>query len=246
MSSTSLSLIVFISVFGGALLGILLHRILPQHHLSNESKDIVKLGMGLVGTMSALVLGLLVASAKASYDTQSTELTHFSANITLLDRILANYGSETKEIRDLLRVAVTRVLNQMWSSDDAAPPSPAGERLYDKIAGLSPKNEIQTSLKGAALSTAKDIGQTRYLMYAQATGSPSMPLLVVVILWLTIIFVSFGLFAPSNATVVCSLFFAALAVSGAIFLILEMYTPYTGPIKISNAPLRAALADLGQ
>jgi hypothetical protein len=106
MSSITLSLIVFACVFGGSLLGILLHAVLPQHHLSSETKDIVKLGMGLVGTMAALVLGLLVASAKGSYDAQSAELTLMSANIALLDRALAIYGPETKEARALLRGAV--------------------------------------------------------------------------------------------------------------------------------------------
>jgi uncharacterized membrane protein len=101
MSSLTISLIMLACVFGAALLGILLHAVLPQHHLSSETKDIVKLGMGLVGTMSALVLGLLVASAKNSYDTQSAELTQLSANIALLDRGLALYGPETKETRAL-------------------------------------------------------------------------------------------------------------------------------------------------
>src|SRR5678815_1505965 len=113
MSFITVSLIVFVCVFGGAMLGMLLHSVLPNHHLSSESKDIVKLGMGMVGTMSALVLGLLVASAKGSYDTQSAELTQMSANIALLDRVLANYGPETKETRDLLRGAVSRMLDQM-------------------------------------------------------------------------------------------------------------------------------------
>ena len=115
MSSTIISLIVFACVFGGALLGIFLHAVLPQNHLTNESKDIVKLGMGLVGTMAALVLGLLVASAKGSYDTQSAELTQMSANIALLDRVLAHYGPETKEARALLRGAVVVLLDQLWS-----------------------------------------------------------------------------------------------------------------------------------
>jgi Na+/H+ antiporter NhaC len=91
-----------------------------------------------------------------------------------------------------------------------------------------------------------DIGKTRWLMYEQATGSVSLPLLVVLVLWLSVIFVSFGLFAPVNATVVISLFVSALAVSGAIFLILEMYSPYTGVVKISDAPLRAVIANLGR
>jgi hypothetical protein len=247
MSSTIISLIVFACVFGGALLGIFLHAVLPQHHLSNESKDIVKLGMGLVGTMAALVLGLLVASAKGSYDTQSAELTQMSANIALLDRVLALYGPETKETRALLRGAVARVLDQMWSSASLSVPTAAGgEILYDKIQGLSPKNDTQRSLQGQALSMAMDLGKTRWLMYEQAITSISIPLLVVLVLWLAAIFVSFGLFAPFNATVVASLFVSALSVSGAIFLILEMYTPYAGLIQLSSAPLRAALAHLGQ
>ena len=247
MSATTISLIVFACVFVGALLGILLHAVLPQQHLSNESKDIVKLGMGLVGTMAALVLGLLVASAKGSYDAQSAELTQMSANIALLDRALALYGPETKEARNLLRGAVARVLDQMWSSASLSVPTAAGgEILYEKIQGLSPKNDTQRSLQGQALSMAVDLGKTRWLMYEQATTSVSMPLVIVLVCWLTAIFISFGLFAPFNATVVASLFVSALSVSGAIFLILEMYTPYAGLVKISDAPLRAALAHLGQ
>lgn len=250
MSPITVGLMVFASVFGGALLGIFLHRSLPEHHLGSDSKDIVKLGMGLVATMSALVLGLLVASAKGSYEAQSAELTRMSANIALLDRGLALYGPETKETRALLRGTASRILDQLWSKDGTsassqAPTSAGGEILYEKIQALSPKNDMQRSLHGQALHIAVDIAKTRWLMYAQQATSVSMPLLVVLVIWLTVIFISFGLFAPSNATVVSSLFIAALSVSGAIFLILEMYGPYTGIIQISSAPLRAALAQLG-
>jgi hypothetical protein len=248
MSSITLSLIVLACVFGGALLGLLLHAVLPQHHLSSETKDIVKLGMGLVGTMSALVLGLLVASAKNSYDTQSAELTQLSANIALLDRGLALYGPETKETRALLRDVVVRFHNQMWSKDAAsrsAPPS-GGDILYENIQGLSPKNDTQRSIQSQALSLVVDMGKTRLLMYEQAMGAVSLPLLVVLVLWLSVIFVSFGLYAPFNATAVSSLFLAALSVSAAIFLILEMYTPYVGLVQISDAPVRAFLPNLGR
>jgi hypothetical protein len=97
-------------------------------------------------------------------------------------------------------------------------------------------------LQSQALSIAVDIGKTRWLMYEQAITAVSLPLLVVLVLWLTVIFISFGLFAPFNATVVSSLLVAALSVSGAIFLILEMYSPYSGLIKISSAPLRASIS----
>src|SRR5262245_59704732 len=248
MSSITISLIVFACVFGGALLGLLLHAVLPHHHLTSETTDIVKVGMGFVGTMSALVLGLLVASAKNSYDTQSAELTQLSANIALLDRGLALYGPETKEARALLRDVLVRFHNQMWSKDAASrltPPS-GGEKLFEKLQGLAPKNDAQRSLQSQALSVVVDMGKTRLLMHAQATGAVSVPLLVVLVLWLTVTFISIGLFAPFNATVVSSLFVSALSVSGAIFLILEMYTPYTGIVRISDVPLRAALVSLGR
>jgi len=234
MSSTTMSLIVFLCVFGGALVGLLLHTVLPHHHLGAETKDIVKLGMGLVGTMAALVLGLLVASAKGSYDAQSAEVTQLAANVALLDRVLARYGPETKEMRAFLRAAVIRAVDQMWPKDNAtqfAPTAAGGEIFYEKIQGLSPKDDAQRSLQSQATSIAMDIGKTRWLMYEQAMGSVSMPLLVILVLWLTAIFMSFGLFAPFNATAVSSLLIAALSVSCAIFLILEMYTPYTGFVQ---------------
>ena len=252
MSSITISFIAFACVFGGALLGILLRVVLPQNHLSAESKDIVMLGMGLVGTMAALVLGLLVASAKGSYDAQIAELTQGSTNILLLDRLLAQYGPETKEARALLRGAVVRVLDRTWPKAGASasglppPASASAETLYGKIQGLSPKDDAQRSLQSQALSIALDLRKTRWLMYEQETESVALPLLVILVLWLTIIFISFGLFAPFNATVVSSLIAAALSVSGAIFLILDMYKPYSGLIQISSAPLRFALAHLGQ
>ena len=251
MSSITISFIVFACVFGGALLGILLRVVLPQNHLSAESKDIVKLGMGLVGTMAALVLGLLVASAKGSYDAQIAELTQASTNILLLDRLLAQYGPETKEERALLRGTVVRFLDQIWSKGGASAsglpaPSASAETLYGQIQGLSPKDGAQRSFQSQALSIVMDLRKTRWLVYEQETESVSLPLLVILVLWLTIIFISFGLFAPFNATVVSSLTASALSVSAAIFLILDMYRPYSGLIQISSAPLRFALAHLGQ
>ena len=252
MNSIAVSLIVFACVFGGALFGMLLRAVLPEHHLNSDSKDIVKLGMGLVGTMAALVLSLLVASAKGSYDVQGSELTQGSANVVLLDGILAQYGpEETKEARDQLRVVVTRVLDRMWSKDRASsapsdPSSAGGAAFFEKIQGLAPKDDRQHLLQAQALNLAIGLGQTRWLMYEQGTTSVSVPLLVVLVLWLTLILGSFGLFAPANGTVITSLCLSALSVAAAIFLILEMYSPYSGVIQVSSAPLRAALAHLGQ
>ena len=122
----------------------------------------------------------------------------------------------------------------------------SGESILDEIEALSPKDDKQRSLGAQALNLAVSIGRVRWLMYEQSNASFSRPLLVVMVSWLILVFVSFGLFAPRNVTATASLFAAALAVSGAIFLVLEMYTPFTGLIQISSAPLRSALENLGQ
>jgi hypothetical protein len=249
MSAFAISSIAFVCVFGGALLGLALRTVLPQHHLSADTKDAVKMGAGLVATMAALVLGLLVASAKSSYDQQRNEMTEMSSKIVLLDRALAHYGPETKQERDLLRNLATRILDQTWSKDghsSLAPPPAGGDVLYDKLLALSPSDDIQRSLKAQALTIAMAIGQTRWLMYEQTVEPVSVPLLVVLILWLTTIFISFGLFAPANLTVAASFFASALAVSSAILLILEMYSPYSGLLHISSNTLRAAVVQLGR
>jgi len=251
MGSIAVSSITFVFVFGGGLLGMALRAVLPEHHLSSDSKDAVKVGMGLVATMVALVLGLLIASAKSSYDTQNSELTDLSSKIILLDRVLAHYGPEAKEARDQLRGTAVVALAQMQSKDHEGPsqiepPATHSEVLYDKIQALSPQNDAQSSIKSQALNIAIGLGQTRWLMYEQTVGSVSPPLLIVLMFWLTALFISFGLFAPRNATVVVTLFVSAVSVSCAVLLILEMYSPYTGLIRIRDTPLRSALAHLGQ
>lgn len=229
------------------MLGMVLRSILPNDNLNSDSKDVVKLGMGLIATMAALVLGLLIASAKGSFDTQSNELTDMSSRIVLLDRVLAHYGPETKDARDDLRSSVERSLAWASTGDIAEfEPSNKGEGLYDKVQRLSPKDDAQRSMQAQAVNLVMSLGQTRWLMTEQKNNSISVSMLVILIFWLTIIFISFGLYAPRNVTVVVSLFVSAVSVSGAIFLILEMYSPYEGLIHVSTAPLRTALAHLGQ
>jgi Protein of unknown function (DUF4239) len=250
VSAVAIGGIVFACLFGGALLGMVLRAVLPEHHLSADSKDLVKLGMGLVATMSALVLGLLIASAKGSYDRLSDDLTQISANLILLDRVMAHYGPETQDARDLLRHAVVRALDQLWPKSGSQhiqlePPS-GPEDLYDKIHELSPQNDAQRLRQAQALQLSTELAQKRWLLVEQSGSSIPMPFVVLLTFWVTVIFVSFGLFAPSNATVIVTLFVCALSVSGALFLILELDQPFVGLIQISSAPLRNALAHLGQ
>jgi len=247
----SIGWIVLACVFGGALLGMALRLILPEHHLSAESKDVIKLGMGLTAMMSALVLALLTNSAKSSYDAQRNEVTQLSANIILLDRVLAHYGPEAKEARDLVKLSAAGMTDRIWPENRSglaewAPNTAVAEGFFDKIQELSPQNEVQRSLQAQAIKTSIDIGQARLLLLEQGGRSIPMPFLALLVFWLTIIFLSFGLFAPPNATVIVTLFLCALSVSGAIFLIMELDRPFGGLIQISAAPLRDAIVHLGK
>jgi hypothetical protein len=247
LNNAGMSLIVFFCVFGGALLGIFLRRLVPKEQLIGDSKDVVKLGMGLVGTMVALVLGLLVASAKAQFDSQNNELVQISANVVLLDRLLAHSGPEASEARAVLRNTVINALGQVSNQHPRfTQPEILGQSLYESIARVNPQNDGQRSAQAQALGVVLTLGQSRWLMFGRQSSAVPVPLLAVLAFWLTITFLSFGLFAPTNPTVMLSLFVAALSVASAVFLILEMYSPQTGVIQNASAPLRAALAQLGR
>lgn len=243
MSPFVTSLIAFACVYGGALLGCALR--IPEQHRDAESRDVLKVATGLIGTMAALVLGLLVASAKGSYDRQENELTTVCAEVALLDRALAHYGPEAADAREKLRSTVQGAFSQLWTHEAHAP-SPAGEDLYGAIESLPAANETQRAIKSSASQIAVGLGRTRWLMHAQSRSSISTPLLVIVVFWLTILFVSFGVYARPNATVHVALFVGALSVAAAIFLILEMDRPFDGLIEISQAPLRDVLSRIGR
>jgi hypothetical protein len=256
MSSLAVTGIVFACIVGGIILGMTLRAILPEKHLSAETKDLVKLGMGLVGTMTALVLGLLIASAKGSFDTQRNGLAQLAGNVILLDRALAHYGPESEEARKMLHAAVTDMLQHTWPEENPVPGQRVEksgtegkyEHLYEKIQGLAPENktDVQRTFQAQAMKTMMDMAQSRWLLFSQKGSSISTPFLVVLVAWLTLILVSFGMFAPPNATVFITLLICALAVSSAIFLILELDRPFDGILQISSAPVQNALEQLGR
>ena len=250
MSPNIVSLWVFASVFVVSLFAMRLRSALPANHLSDETKNTVTLTMGLVATMAALVLGLLVASTKEAYDTESNEVTQMAAKIIYLDRILVGYGTESAETRELLRHTVETAIVRMWPDEtkSGSVPDPSAswnELLPVSIQKLSPQNDAQRTAKSEAAQIASDLGQMRWLLFEQSETSISMPLLVVLICWLAILFFSFGLFAPANSTAVIALMVSSLSVAGAIFLILELDHPFEGIIHISSGPLRNVLTHFG-
>jgi hypothetical protein len=241
--------IIFGCSFGAGLVGMVLHVKLPDHHLDVGSKDVVKLVMSLIATMAALVLSLLIASANSSYQAQENEVQSLSANVILLDRLLSFYGPDAKEPRDLLRQGVAAVHDRIWSPDgaraaDLDPSATHGvaNAFMDSLQRLSPKTDSQTTLKSQAMQIGQNLGQTRLLMFEQSGSSISWPFLTVLVFWICMLFLGFGLFARFNATITVALFIGAVSVAGAIFLILELNAPYQGFMRISDMPLRGALA----
>ena len=251
MNPNVIGFLVFASLLVSAILAMRVRMALSENHLTGDTKDTVKLTMGLVATMTALVLGLLVASTKEAYDTERNEVTQMAAKIIYLDRVLGGYGPESAAPRELLRHTAERALIRMWPDEKSghALPDPAtswSEALPGSIQKLAPQDDVQRAARDEAASLATDLGQMRWLLFEQAETSISMPMLVIVICWLAILFFSFGLFSPPNGIAIGALVVAALSVSGAIFLILELDHPFDGFVQISSEPMRNALAQLGK
>ena len=248
MSALAVSLISFTIVFGGALLGMYVH--LPEGHLRDDVKDVVRLSTGLLGTIAGLVLALLISSAKSSYDASNTQIKQITSNIIFLDILLEQYGPETHDLRVALRDAVPPTVDRIWNEhingNKSEPFVATAEAVafIKKVQELKPDNEAKRDLQARMLSVIADLQQLRFALFAQAHDSISIPFLVILIFWLTIIFASFGLFARPNPIVIVTFFVGALSVSGAIFLILEMDRPFAGLLQISREPLMHALAPL--
>jgi len=252
MGSTAVSLIILACVFSSALLGMYLRAVLPEHHVTEASLGVVKLATGLIATLSALVLGLLISSAKGSFDRINSELVDNAAKVVTIDRALADYGPETRLLREKMKHDYTVLVGLLTSGDPAQlaelskPESmKVMEDLHAEFWRLEPRNDAQRGLRQRALQLSGELASMRSLVLLQKDGSVPMPLLTVLVAWLVIIFASFGLCAPRNQTTVAALLVSSICASAAIFLILEMDRPLEGYIRISAAPLQAALTHLG-
>jgi hypothetical protein len=243
------SIILFVVLVGAALFGRRVHRYLPEAHLSADSRDSVKLAMGLVATMTALVLGLLVSSAKGTYDTARSEVIQMAAKVAFLDRVLALYGPEAAEARTELRAAIIDAVQRIWPGDRSgpaqlAPNEQAGDALYITVQRLSPHDDAQRTLKAQLATLMVDLGQLRSLLVAQSIPSISKPMLIILVSWLVVIFFGFSLLAPPNATTTLALIASAFSVACAIFLILELDQPFGGLIQIPSESLTNVLSHL--
>ncbi len=252
MSPIGIAVIAFGCILGGAVVGLFLGSKLPDHHLASESKDVVRLSMAMIATLTALVLGLVTASAKSAFDNEDAAIKHTSASVLALDRMLADYGPQTKPIRDELQRALADRLAVTWPESNAKPDqsAPAGvapsEVIVREILALAAETDSQQWYKARALDLSSDILQARWIVFGGTESSVPPMFLVVIICWLTVLFGSFGLFAPRNATVTGALLICSLSVAASIFLILEMNTPFSGVMKISSAPMQYAVSHIAQ
>jgi hypothetical protein len=249
-TSIALALISFGCFFAAGLAGMRLSSMLPQEHLSDDSRHLLETSLGIIGTVGGLVLGLLVGTAFGSFNAERNSLVQLSANVVVLDRLLSHYGPQAAPARAILRQGVARTIDDLWPpaghTVEAAPDEGANEAFFDKLEALKPKNDEQSALKGAATGISLGIAQTRWQMYEQLEAGVSPVILALLIFWFSITFAGLGIFTRPNPTVVTMVFLAALALSGAIFILEEMSSPLQGIMHISSAPLRAALDHLGK
>jgi hypothetical protein len=253
VNSLNIALIAFACIFGGALVGYAIQYILPEHHLRPESKDTVKLGAGLIAMMAALVLGLLVSSSKNAYDTVNSGLIQMSAKVIVLDHVLDQYGPESKEVRSELRTSISRIISLLWPEQKAGTTglkavegSSRGEQLVAHLRQLSPRTDAQRSIQTQALQISADIMQSKWMLIQQQHAKLPAVLLIIMVFWISILNVTYGLFAARNVTVFAVLFFCALSVSASLLLIVEMNSPLDGLIKVSSEPLINAMKHLGE
>jgi hypothetical protein len=241
----------FLVLVAVILVGARLRHLVPAEHLTTESKDTVKLALGLVATMTAILLGLLVSSAKSSFDTSRSEVMQMAAKVALLNRILLLYGPQTADARRALRESVEEGVRRTWPTGGRVPAqlSPneqMGDAVYVAISQLAPQDEAQRALKTEAATLMIQLAELRALIHAQAVSSVSKPLLMALAVWLVVIFLGFSLLAPANATSTLALVAGAFSVACAVFIILDLDYPFAGVVRISSEPMLKVLAHLSK
>jgi hypothetical protein len=233
-------------LFTSALVGMAIRSVLSEQYRDTETREVVRVAMGLIATLSALVLGLVVATAKSSYDDKNNQVRQITARIIYLDVLLAEYGPESNLSRRHLRRSIDQVVARVWweeAAKEKAPFEAADDSLaYARaIEQLVPQNDAQRSLQIRAIQTVGEIMQARLLLFAQTGGSIPTPFLLILAFWLATLFVSFTLLSQTNLIAFAALGLSALSIASAIFLILELDRPFTGYLRIPDTQLRRAL-----
>jgi hypothetical protein len=251
MNSITASLLVAGCIFLGGVGGLCPHRVIPPEHLTRETRDVIKPGSGMLSVRASLVLGLLIATAKTSYDATDLAIRNYAAELALLNETLRDYGGVALVPRDLLRDYTWGFLQEGWPRDGKRAAIVEDEKtrellehVREAIRALKPADTGQTALQDQAVEINMNLLRQRWVLIEQQGPSVQRVVLVVLVSWVTVIFASFGLNAPRNGTVVVAFLICSLAIGGAIFLILEMDQPLDGVMRISSWPVENVLAHM--
>lgn len=252
MSSLMIASLMFACILASTFAAMMIARRLPGHHLNSESRDVVKLGLGVIGTLTAMVLSLLVSATKGTYDAQNGTVKELGAQLGVLDRALGQYGPEASKAQAQVRVLAEVVLEQLWPSNGAPadfnvrPTKGAWESIFLAVGSLEPQSDSQRLLKSRAQDILIGLGHIRQRLAVNSERSIPTPLLVVLGVWQAVLFAGFGLLAPRNGTTITVLVICMLSISGALFLVMELDRPFAGLVRVSNAPLRSVISHLGE
>jgi hypothetical protein len=232
-------LLTFSSIFVAGLLGLLAGKLLPEDYHEASTKGIVQTATGLVSLLAALVLGLMVATAKNKFDTSNKQTEEYAASLMLLGRELAHFGSGADETKTLLRKYTAAKIAETWRQTTAEPKPdniPAWqllESLQQSIRGLKPQSEAQRSALADASSIAAELNKTTWLERAEEMDHVQHPFVFILLGWFSILFFSIGLFAPRNKLVIAALLVGALSIAGAVVMIADLDSPFEGLLVVS-------------
>ncbi|MFG1418209.1 hypothetical protein V5F38_09895 [Xanthobacter sp. V0B-10] len=251
MQALAVAAIAFVSLFGGVCAGMWGSRRLKEEHLSKGTEDAVKLGVGMVAAMSSLILGLMTASVKGNFDTTGRDVQQFATDLITLDTALRAYGPGADDARRLLTTYTRRALAETWPEGVGARIEVNGttskamlEAVGHAIRMLPSGTPLEAELRGEALERYKAASTLRWTVVAESVTAVPPVFTAVLIVWLSLIFVSFGLFAPVNAVSLVVFFLCAVSLAGALFLILEMSGPFDGIIRVPETAMNGALAQM--
>jgi hypothetical protein len=249
MDEVLVAALIFVCLLAASLGSLAYGGRLPARYRDDDTQNVVRLIAGLFSIMTSLVLGLMINSAKNTLESVDRNIHAFAAELIVLDRTLRQYGPEAADTRQRLLRYADRAAHSARHEDPMVADR-VSERLLDDVGAslkaLTPADAERTALMQSARQTLQKIVDLRWIIVGQAEGMIPAPILVMVVAWLMLIFASFGYRAPRNALVVSGLALSSLLMAGALYLILDMDSPFSGPIQVASKPLERVVAEIRQ
>jgi hypothetical protein len=237
----------FVVIFFGSAVGFTIGKFLPEEHRGAPTERVVQGAMRTMSLLSALVLGLLVASAKGKFDTNNVQVEQFAAQLMLLNGDLTNFGAGAADARTTLEQYTSAKIADVWrapsaTKDEPENPAPVLDRLQMEVLALAPQNDFQRAMARGAADVVAQLVREKWLLVAEQSARAPQPFLLALMAWLCVLFVLIGLFAPRNPITLGTVLVCAFSIGSAVALIEDLDQPYGGFIVVSPEPMQAALA----